>query len=165
MEPLSNGRLVVSTKKGVAVLPQQQGVVGLERFLDGSTPMRVPKAQSVFVINLRNNNESIAITAILDGHTDAVQCMRLLPNGDLLTGGGKFDATLKMWERSQLQYLEDDETNHAAPRAEAELTTNVATTLPDVGYVFSLAVLPDEKPGSSHFAVAAARYNVVKILL
>ena len=38
-------------------------------------------------------------------------------------------------------------------------------TLSKPGYSFDLEVLPDLKPGSELFAVAAARYNTVKVVL
>jgi hypothetical protein len=66
-----------------------------------------------------------------------------------LTGGGKLDATLQLWKQEQ----------------DITVQTESAKTLSDVGYVFSLAVLPDAKAGSNRFAVAAARYNTVKIFL
>ena len=42
---------------------------------------------------------SAAIQAVLVGHTDVVTSLVSLPNGDLLTGGGKNDATLKVWTK------------------------------------------------------------------
>ena len=41
----------------------------------------------------------------------------------------------------------------------------VARTVKDAGYVFALASLPDAHPSSPLFALAAARYNSVKLLL
>ena len=47
----------------------------------------------------------------------------------------------------------------ALPLVERE----ASQTLREPGYVFDLAVLPDAQPGSELFALACARYNVVKI--
>jgi WD40 repeat protein len=73
--------------------------------------------------------------AVLNGHKDVVQCICELPNGDLLTGGGKLDATLQLWKQEQ----------------DITVQTESAKTLSDVGYVFSLATLPDAKAGSNRF--------------
>ena len=37
--------------------------------------------------------------------------------------------------------------------------------LKEPGYVFDLKVLPDCEPGSQIYAVAGARYNIVKIVI
>ncbi|EJK50535.1 hypothetical protein THAOC_30462, partial [Thalassiosira oceanica] len=42
-------------------------------------------------------------THVLDGHKDTVMCVRSLPDGSLLTGGGKLDATVKLWSCDQLE--------------------------------------------------------------
>ena len=81
-----------------------------------------------------------------------------LPNGDLLTGGGKFDATLQLWSRSQLEPPTDSE-------GTAHEVTKSQKTMSDVGYVFALTVLPDAKNDSTYYAVAAARYNTVKVVI
>ena len=38
-------------------------------------------------------------------------------------------------------------------------------TLTKLGYVLALAFVPDSKPGSALFALAGARYNVLKVCL
>jgi hypothetical protein len=76
-----------------------------------------------------------------------------LPNGDLLTGGGKLDATLQLWSRSQVEGV--DGVVHSQSRKK----------LTEVGYVFSLAVLLDTKKDSNYYAVAAGRYNTIKIII
>ena len=45
------------------------------------------------------------------------------------------------------------------------ITTSTKTLSSEIGYVFCLQLLSDMKEDSSHFAVAAARYNVVKIIV
>jgi WD40 repeat protein len=138
MEALQDGRLVVSTE-GIV------GTSGRPRLEMGATEVGIIFPQAVYVMDA----SSATTLAVLNGHKDVVQCICGLPNGDLLTGGGKFDATLQLWKQEQ----------------DVTIQTESAKTLSDVGYVFSLAVLPDAKAGSNRFAVAAARYNTVKIFL
>jgi hypothetical protein len=76
-----------------------------------------------------------------------------LPNGDLLTGGGKLDATLQLWNQVQIQ--KDDNS----------IQESSEKTLSEVGYVFCLQALPDSKVGSDYYAVAAARYNTIKLVI
>jgi WD40 repeat protein len=143
MEALRDGRLVISTDRTK---------VSENLFVSSATDIRVPLPRAVYVMDVTTGT----ISVVLDGHKDVVQCLCELPNGDLLTGGGRFDATLQLWKSSQCK--ENDgvvRVVHSKP----------AKMLEDVGYVFSLAVLPDQTPGSTYFAVAAARYNVVKIVL
>lgn len=127
---------------------------------------------------------------VLANHQDSVCVLRSLPNGNLLTGGGKKDATLKVWDRKlfdgekvgvdQAAYPaaqeEDDDallqqalelslqTDAAGDRSNPVVITE-ARVLKEPGYIFDACVLMDSKPGSSLFAIAGARYNVVKICL
>lgn len=94
-------------------------------------------------------------THVLDGHKDTVMCVRSLPDGSLLTGGGKLDATVKLWSCDQLERDEDI--------AETRLLTE-ARKLDKPVYVFDMCVLPDSR-GSGVYAIACARYNVVKIIV
>ena len=52
---------------------------------------------------------SASIQAVLVGHTDVVTSLVSLPNGDLLTGGGKNDATLKVWTKNVMSGEGDGE--------------------------------------------------------
>jgi WD40 repeat protein len=141
MEKLQDGLLLVSTNVS-------SGASSTTR-LSGSTQLNIPVARAVHVLQL---HDAPSIQATLDGHKDVVTCMKTLPNGDILTGGGKMDATLQLWTNSQLKH-------------QTAVQTKSSKTLSNVGYIFSLAVLPDAKPGSERFAVAAARYNVIKLVV
>lgn len=117
----------------------------------------------------------------LDGHKDVVQCILYLPNGDLVTAGGKLDATTKVWSRSQLKAIAVKKNGIAEDAAHSppQILTEAATTnlCKDAGYIFAVELLKDFKskgdPGdtkgetktNNHFAIAVARYNVVKILI
>ena len=84
-------------------------------------------------------------------------------SGDLATGGGKHDATVKIW---QPQQWERDDASAAGSEADAPPVLCEAALSPkEPGYVFALAVLPDTKPGSRLFALAGGWYNRVKICL
>ena len=93
------------------------------------------------------------LVATLTGHAgDAVTCLCPLPNGDLLTAGGKLDATLQLWSRAQL----------SAVGVHATATQRLPK---DVGYVFALVVLSSGTDQDTSYAVAAARYNLIKIIV
>lgn len=114
----------------------------------------------------------------LAGHKDEVHCIMSLPNGDLLTAGGKHDATTQIWSRSQLQSATTrTETPASEPILAKAATVNLCK---DAGYIFAAEVLEDfkskgdssgDEPNnkkeqkSSPFAIAVARYNVVKIIV
>lgn len=148
MEPLGDGRhLAVSTAS----------TANMDTIGSFGTSLSIPSSRAVYILDM-GNTRNIGVIRVLQGHTkDAVQCMCALPNGDLMTGGGKLDATLQLWESSQL--ISSDE------GSESLLQNQSSQSFSDVGYVFGLTVLKDKKPGSSEFAVAAARYNTVKIVL
>jgi len=146
----------------------------------------------------------------LDGHKDVVQCILPLPNGDVVTAGGKYDATTQVWSQSQLQKAaaitgeergDDDNVdsgngddngndydngngngngNDNSTRiiySTPPILTMAATTnlCKEAGYVFAMELLKDFKSKSNgprnkkqvddHFAIAVARYNVVKIAI
>ena len=168
METLSDGRLAVSTDVS------QGGTVNTPpELLEGATPISVPEARAVHIFDF-SGQFTIAETSFtaplptlqtsLTGHSsDAVICMCQLPDASLLTGGGKMDATLQLWSSDQIKATTrrengiGGETHSIQPKASKELT--------HVGYVFALAVLSDTKQNSSYFALAAARYNTVKIIV
>jgi WD40 repeat protein len=141
MELLKDGLVLVSTNT--------LSGASSTAHLSGATEVDIPVARAVHVMQFQ---DAPSVQTTLDGHKDVVTCIKALPNGDILTGGGKMDATLQLWTNSQL-------------KPQTEVQTESSKTLSDVGYIFGLAVLPDTKPGSEHFAVAAARYNVIKIVL
>lgn len=159
MKTLSDGRLTISTQT-------KQGEP-FPRFFTTATPISVPYSQSVYILDLVSSSSSSTtmpptpiLENVLHGHPkDAVICLCELPNGDLLTGGGKMDATLQRWKLS----------SSSSQGGETILQTESHQSFPNVGYVLALTVLPDHRtqpPGTAaHFAVAAARYNVIQILL
>lgn len=129
----------------------------------------------------------------LNGHKDAVYCVLPLPNGDLVTAGGKLDATTQVWSRAQLREAEGGDdvwldnmemqkkrlSSLPPPILRLAATPNLCK---DAGYVFAATLLKDYKnqsdsdgasssklkstsDASNPFAIAVARYNVVKIVL
>ena len=64
----------------------------------GVVELRLPTARAVFIVDLA----SCSVLVCLDGHRDAVGAMCATPNGGLLTGGGKLDATCKVRPPSKL---------------------------------------------------------------
>jgi len=134
-----------------------------------------------------SQSKSDCLLFSLDGHQDVVKCIVPLPNGDVLTAGGRHDATTQIWSRVQLKEATTTAVattatiNNPPPiiLATAATTTNLCGN--DAGYVFAVAVLKDFKQQKSkdddathkndkqppqtgqRFAIAVARYNVVKI--
>lgn len=156
MEPLQDGRLVVSTDIVNAV----NSGVGLF----GATALPTHAARAVHILAFSVVAAAPTIQTTLTGHVqDAVICMCPLPDGSLLTGGGKLDATLQLWSRAQVDGTDKDETRMLD--TDAAIQAQPKKILSDVGYVFALAVLPDAKKDSNFYAVAAGRYNAVKIVI
>lgn len=145
MEAISGSRLAISTAK-LQTLPASESAAAL---------VQVPDSQAVHIFRYSNN--TLTLTRTLKGHTDVVNIVHELSDGHILTAGGKYDGTVQMW------------TNHKSPAGADHERITVETksikTLDDVGYIFSLVSLKDHKPGSQHFALAAARYNTVKIFI
>uniref|UniRef100_A0A7S1FWV8 Ubiquitin-like domain-containing protein n=1 Tax=Corethron hystrix TaxID=216773 RepID=A0A7S1FWV8_9STRA len=148
----NDNRLAVSTKRLQSSSDTYSGV---------AVNLEVPLAQAVYVVDI----DVGLVLSVLDGHRDTVICICPLPDNSLLTVGGKHDAKTKMWEKSQLLGDNSGEMTDTQIPVRSTILKEAADELGEVGYVFSLAVLPDGRPGSSHFGVAAARYNVVKICL
>jgi WD40 repeat protein len=149
MESLGDGRhLAVST---TTTTMTRNSAVG--------TSIPVPLSKAVYILDI-DKYGSVEVVRVLNGHKDFVHCMCALPNGSLMTGGSKLDATLQLWNASQISSNEDQEY-----LSESLIQNQSSQTLSDVGYVFGLIVLKDNKAGSSEFGVAAARYNTVKIVL
>jgi len=167
-------QLLVSTRE---IAPVSLSPLSIDA-LDVATtnlPLQLPQAvQSIKVDGILDGSQQHDTTVLfsLDGHKDVVHCLLPLPNGDLLTAGGKLDATTQIWSRSQLR--------EAGEGKESVLTTAaVANLCKDAGYIFAAKVLQDFKgkgssTGSSSsdsqvdqspFAIAVARYNVVKIVI
>lgn len=109
MKSLRTGMLAVSTTTA------DNG--GMTPVNDGARNLTVARARAVHIIsgfgNNGNGDSSFCVVATINGHQDAVQCLCELPNGDLLTGGGKMDATIKMWSQQQLY----ERNESSAPRS------------------------------------------------
>jgi len=168
LQILQNNRLAVSTgMKPNIPIPS----------LPGAMPIPNEIAQAAVHILDFSSLGTIAprIQASLMGHNkDAVICMCELPNGDLMTGGGKLDATLQLWSKCQFEIGKSvcneggegkTEVDGISAPPQANVVLKAEKTLTEVGYVFSIQVLPDRKLGSNYFAVAVARYNTVKIMI
>ncbi|OEU17817.1 hypothetical protein FRACYDRAFT_238244 [Fragilariopsis cylindrus CCMP1102] len=141
------------------------------------------------------SNDCLLFT--LDGHKDVVQCTLPLPNGDIITAGGKYDATLQIWSQSQLKEATTTSTatthdnsnnnnNNKSNRNSSSETTisgcpptilkkaAIDNFCKEVGYVFAIECLKDFKNDKNsnnptntcnYFAIAVARYNVVKLII
>jgi len=186
LHTLPDGRLAVSTDD-TATTPTTHSSG------DGCDVVSVPLSQAVYILSFQQENNNmkttLSVDAILNGHLDTVTCLMGLSNGDLMTAGGKHDATLQIWRASQLgksadaishpdnaedAIMEDADTSTepqgimlpstVQTQSHQTITTNQGST-EKIGYVFALALLTDQQEGSHHFAVATARYNQVKILL
>ena len=165
MEPLDGRRLAVST----TATTRAAGTMAGARLLN------VPLTRAVYILEFQNNDDimDMEVVRVLNGHPlDAVHCLCALPNGDLMTGGAKLDATLQLWKSSQLNRVSEslssvqgEEGEEVQEEPSSFLQTKSFQTFTEVGYVFGLTVLHDHKVGSSGFAVAAARYNTIKIIL
>jgi hypothetical protein len=160
-----------------------------------STIFPLKPAQGVHCISvdaILNNSNHDPLDFTLDGHKDVVHSILPLPNGDLVTAGGKHDATTKVWSREQLRgaapRTRDNEPvrgydgpadamavlESSPPPVLTEAAT--ANLCKDAGYVFATELLEDFKSkgnrsdpsqphGGNPFALAVARYNVVKIVI
>ena len=85
-----------------------------------------------------------------------------------MTGGGKKDGTAKVWQPERWQQSPaassasaDGGRQHRQP----EVLEEPDQQLDSLGYAFDMEVLRDQKPGSKLFALAAAKYNAVKVLI
>ncbi|KAL3801636.1 hypothetical protein HJC23_013141 [Cyclotella cryptica] len=121
--------------------------------LPSSTPLHVSIARGVLLVDLGTKT----VNAVLKAHEDIVQCICPLPNGSVLTVGGKMDAKVCLWESNDIA--------EAIRDGNDTKILNEAKTLKEPGYVFDLKVLPDSDPTSEVFAIAGARYNVIKIVI
>merc|ERR1711937_49849 len=170
-------QLLVSTRE---VAPIPLSLLSIDA-LDVATlnlPLQLPQAvQSIRMGGILDGSQQYDTTVLfaLDGHKDVVHCLLPLPNGDLLTAGGKLDATTQIWSRSRLR--EAGEGKESPPVLMTAAVTNLCK---DAGYIFAAKVLQDFKgkgssTGSSSssgsqvdqspLAIAVARYNVVKLVI
>lgn len=113
---------------------------------------------SPFGIYIMDNRGTLKTLFV--AHSDVVRCICPLPDGSLLSAGGKLDATVRMWNSSVIS----DAVTACESREEEMRVVSDATIMKEPGYVFDLKVLSDSN-GSSVYAIAAARYNVIKIII
>mmetsp|Transcript_665 Transcript_665/g.1196 ORF Transcript_665/g.1196 Transcript_665/m.1196 type:complete len:619 (+) Transcript_665:38-1894(+) len=155
--------LVAESRNLLAVSTEARSSLGIagRQHLPGAVELHVPSACVVSVVDVAAH----ALVAVLNAHQDTVHCMCALPDGGLATGGGKRDATVRVWESSQFRSMTETAGGESGAASATPVLSEAAAKLKEPGYVFALTALPDAKPGSGLFALAAARYNVVKICL
>jgi WD40 repeat protein len=124
--------------------------------MSSATQLHVASPKGVAIIDIKTK----ALTAILNAHVDTVRCICPLPDKGILTAGGRFDATVRLWNSSTVANAISKEKSEG----DETIVLTEATTLKEPGYVFDLKVLHDSG-SSSVFAVASARYNVIKIVI
>lgn len=129
-----------------------------EGILASAVPLNATtRPYGIYIVDL----DGATVRAILDAHTDTVRSICPLPDGSLMSAGGKMDATVRVWDDPLASTtIENLESNYDE---EAKIVTE-ARVMKEPGYVFDLKVLPDAR-GSNAYAIAAARYNVVKIVI
>lgn len=130
----------------VSIQPEQSTEI-----LTSAIPLDATTPRGIYIVDI----EKGLIKAVLDAHTDTVQCICRLPDG-ILSAGGKMDATVRFWD--PLAEVKDSDSSN-----EVKVVTE-AKVMKQPGYVFGIKVLPDSK-GSDVYAIAAARYNVIKIVI
>ena len=125
------------------------------RVLPSALSLPVTSPRGVYILDTKESS----IKAILDAHRDTVTCMCSLPDGGLLSAGGKMDATVRVWDSVAAS---NGDINDGA--GEEVKIFQEARIMKQPGYVFDLQVLPDSN-GSGVYAISAARYNVIKIVI
>jgi len=178
MEPLQNNILAVSTYGTTRNNSTDEAELVI---LSAASPLHIPNPRAISLVDMGCG----VVKAILDAHLDVVHSICPLPDGSVLSAGRKMDATVRVWDVSilspvlQQENREEDEEDipdtvlfaSIAQRNESEIVfTNIPVItegriLKEPGYVFDMKVLPDSDPGSNVFAIAVARYNVVKIVI
>lgn len=134
------------------------------RMISFASPLRIANPRGVFLVDVRN----ASLRAVFDAHLDIVQCICALPDGGMLTAGGKMDATVKVWDSQAINgALQNDPHQDESEEDEKPpiFTNEQAKTLKEPGYVFDLKVLPDSNLDKKVYGVAGARYNVIKIII
>merc|ERR1712194_282978 len=127
--------------------------MGDSRGLPSALSLRATSPRGIYIVNI----QTATILAVLDSHSDTVQCLCSLPDGGILSAGGKMDATVRVWDALVGVQEDDDAGDDVKKITEAKI-------LKQPGYVFDLQVLPDSN-GSGVYAIAAARYNVINIVI
>ena len=170
--------------------PQAVHCIDIATILKNTSSRSGEEANLTMNNNNNNNNNNNPLVFTLDGHKDVVRCILPLPNGNIVTCGGKFDATTKVWSRLLLQEATvANNTQTGRPPTIVLTKATIPNLCKDAGYIFAAVVLEDFKPKVTNttddanernpnnngntitkkhpppFAIAVARYNVVKIVL
>lgn len=138
-----------------------QPAVGHETtgILSSAISLPVTSPRGIYIVDA-NATEAATIKVVLDAHSDTVQCICPLPHGaGILSAGGKMDATVRVWDALAVSDAIEDCNAGNEVRIVKE-----AKIMKQPGYVFDLKVLPDSN-GSNVYAIAVARYNVLKIII
>ena len=148
--------LAMTQENHLAVSIQSRGEdTGIQ---PSATPLQPTRPRGIYILD----TTQATVKAVLDAHKDTVQCICPLPNGDLISTGGRMDATCRLWNSVDISnaiQATTDESN----KEDVKVLTD-APILKQPGYVFDLQVLPDSN-GSDVYGIAAARYNVIKIVI
>lgn len=182
-------QLFVSTKEIPPTTIASMTLDDEEGFRTICFPIRPAQAvHCISVDNIITKSHLDPLDYTLDGHKDVVQHILSLPNGDLLTAGGKLDATTKVWPWAKLRAATSGHTEQGESVSIASLldaspppVLRNASSNNIAGYVFGMELLDDHKSRSidddgetknsksqfdcKPFAIAVAQYNVVKIVI
>lgn len=152
MQPLHGNLLAVAVSR----ISDEETLVPAD-----AVGLQIPIARGVYIVD----TESASVRAILNGHSDRVKCICPLPDGGILTAGGKFDATTQLWCSDALSLLKATKTSQGEDEdIEETVILSKPKKLKYPGYVFDLKVLPDRN-GSNVYAIAAARYNTINVII
>jgi len=186
IEPIKKGNILavsIHSQDNITTGGLSNGIITEETTTQSSSKViqiiNTP-ARGVYLLDI----EKGIVRAILDSHhLDIVTCICPLPDGCILTAGGKMDATVRVWESSILSKTtnyNDDNKQQTLELSSTDIPvfTN-AKKLNYPGYVFDLKVLHDDN--NSHllknddardssssnvvYAIAAARYNLINIVI
>ena len=124
-----------------------------------ATPLQPTRPRGMYILDTTQTT----VKAVLDAHKDTVQCICPLPNGGIITAGGRMDATCRLWKSQDISNAIQATVDESNEEEEVKVLTG-APVLKEPAYVFDLQVLPDSN-GSNVYGIAAARYNVIKIVI
>merc|ERR1712232_994734 len=108
--------------------------------ISSASPLYITNPSGVYIVDL----EKAKVVASLDGHSDNVQCICPLPDGGILTAGGRMDATVRLWAYAETlsTTTKNHQDNDNSNSEDATIITE-SKELKEPGYVFDLKVLPD----------------------
>jgi len=147
--------LAMVQEKHLAVSIQPREDTGIQ---PSATPLQPTRPRGIYILDITQ----ATVKAVLDAHKDTVQCTCPLPNGGIISAGGRMDATCRLWNSIDISNAIQATTDESNEEEEVKVLTDAPILEP--GYVFDLQVLPDSN-GSNVYGIAAARYNVIKIVI